>query len=105
VGTRDFSVGVKRPGREADTHLHLVPRSKNEWSYNSSPQYAFMVWCSVKNETQGQIYLCLFTFTTKYYLLFPLVQEHKVIFYGIIIVVVVITIIIYVGTIRNLRFP
>jgi hypothetical protein len=37
------------------THLHLVPRSKNEWSYNSTPQYAFMVWCSVK--AQGQLYL------------------------------------------------
>jgi hypothetical protein len=25
-----------------------VPRSKNEWSYTSTPQYAFMAWCSVK---------------------------------------------------------
>jgi len=25
---------VKRPGHEAD-HSHLVPRSKNEWSYTS----------------------------------------------------------------------
>jgi hypothetical protein len=30
------------------THLHLVPRSKNEWSYTSTPQYAFMAWCLVK---------------------------------------------------------
>jgi hypothetical protein len=30
------------------THLHLVPRSKNEWSYISTPQYAFMAWCLVK---------------------------------------------------------
>jgi hypothetical protein len=30
------------------THLHLVPRSKNEWSYTSTPQYAFLAWCSVK---------------------------------------------------------
>jgi len=30
------------------THLHLVPRSKIEWSYTSSPQYAFMAWCPVK---------------------------------------------------------
>jgi hypothetical protein len=22
--------------------------SKNEWSYTSTPQYAFLVWCSVK---------------------------------------------------------
>jgi hypothetical protein len=27
------------------THLHLVPRPKNEWSYTSTPQYAFMSWC------------------------------------------------------------
>jgi hypothetical protein len=40
------------------THLHLVPRSKNDWSYTSTPQYAFMVWCLVK---QGQLYLT-FTF-------------------------------------------
>jgi hypothetical protein len=26
-----------------------VSRLKNEWSYTSTPQYAFMVWCSVKN--------------------------------------------------------
>jgi hypothetical protein len=25
-----LSLGEKRPGREADYHLHLVPRSKNE---------------------------------------------------------------------------
>jgi len=30
------------------THLHLVPRSKNEWSYTSTPQYVFMAWCLVK---------------------------------------------------------
>jgi hypothetical protein len=38
-------------------HLHLVPRSKNEWSYTSTPHYASMVWCSVK--AQGQLYLYL----------------------------------------------
>jgi hypothetical protein len=37
------------------THLHLVARSKNERSYTSTPQYAFMEWCSVK--AQGQLYL------------------------------------------------
>jgi hypothetical protein len=36
------------------TPLHLVPRSKNEWSYTSTPQYASMAWCSVK--AQGQLY-------------------------------------------------
>jgi hypothetical protein len=32
-----------------------MPRSKDEWSYTSTPQYAFMAWCSVN--TQGQLYL------------------------------------------------
>jgi hypothetical protein len=30
------------------THLHLVPRPKNEWRYISIPQYVFMAWCLVK---------------------------------------------------------
>jgi hypothetical protein len=30
-------LGVKRPGRELTTDLHLVPRSKNAWSYTSTP--------------------------------------------------------------------
>jgi hypothetical protein len=37
------------------THLHLVPRSKKEWSYTSIPLYASVAWCSVK--AQGQLYL------------------------------------------------
>jgi hypothetical protein len=53
-----LSVGIKRPGREAD---HSPPSSadvKNAWSYTSTPQYAFMAWCSVK--TQGQLHLYLY---------------------------------------------
>jgi hypothetical protein len=37
------------------THLHLVPRSKNEWSYTSTPQYTFIRWCSDK--AQGWLYI------------------------------------------------
>jgi hypothetical protein len=40
-----------------------VPRSKNEWSYPSTPPDAFMALCSAK--AQGQLYLYLFTFTKK----------------------------------------
>jgi hypothetical protein len=50
-----LSLGVKRPGREAD---HSPPSSsevKNAWNYTSTLQYAFMAWCSVK--AQGQLYL------------------------------------------------
>jgi hypothetical protein len=48
------------PGRgvELTTHLHLVPRSKNEWCYTSTPQYALMAWCSVK--AQGQLHVLPF---------------------------------------------
>jgi hypothetical protein len=45
----------------ANTHLHLVQTSKNEWSYTSTPQYTFMVWCLVKG--QGQLYLYLLNTT------------------------------------------
>jgi hypothetical protein len=51
----DLSLGIKRPRREAE---HSPPSSaeiKNKWSYNSTPQYAFTVWCSVI--AQGHIYL------------------------------------------------
>jgi hypothetical protein len=46
---RTLSLGVKRPGREAD---HSPPSSaevKNAWSYTSTPQYVFMAWCLVKH--------------------------------------------------------
>jgi hypothetical protein len=40
-----------------------VPTLKNAWSYTSTPQYAFMVWCSVK--AQGQLYLYLTWYNLK----------------------------------------
>jgi len=40
-------------------YLHLVPTSKNAWSYISTPQYAFMEGCLVK-------YRDNFTFTLPY---------------------------------------
>jgi hypothetical protein len=51
VPFRAVSLGVKRPGREAD---HSPPSSaevKDVWSYTSTPLYAFMAWCSVKRST------------------------------------------------------
>jgi hypothetical protein len=57
--TGAVSLGVKRPGREAD---HSPPSSaeiKNAWNYTSTPQYAFMVWCLVKHRDNFT-----FTFTT-----------------------------------------
>jgi hypothetical protein len=32
-----LSLGLKRPGREAYHSPHLVPSSKNEWNYISTP--------------------------------------------------------------------
>jgi hypothetical protein len=50
------SLGVKRPGCEAD---HSPPSSaelKNAWSYTSTPQYTFMAWCLVKKGTGTILY-------------------------------------------------
>jgi hypothetical protein len=58
MGTRDFSVGVKREGREVD---HSPPSSaeiENAWSYNSAPPIRLLgVVLSLKKSTG----------TTKYY--------------------------------------
>jgi hypothetical protein len=51
-----LSLGIKRPGREAD---HSPPSSaevKNAWSYTSTPRNVFMAWCLVKHRGK-------FTFT------------------------------------------
>jgi hypothetical protein len=37
-----LSLGVKRPGREADHSPPSSDEAKNEWSYASTPQYAFI---------------------------------------------------------------
>jgi hypothetical protein len=34
-----------------------MPRSKNEWSYTSTPQYAFMAWYLVKLRGNFAFYL------------------------------------------------
>jgi hypothetical protein len=52
---------VKRPGREDD---HSPPSSaevKNTWSYTSTPQYIFMVWCLLSTGTNLP-YLTLYNF-------------------------------------------
>jgi hypothetical protein len=55
--TGAFSLGVKRPGSEAN---HLTPTSaevKKMWIYASTPPYAFTASCLIR-EAQGQLYLC-----------------------------------------------
>jgi hypothetical protein len=57
-----LSLGVKRPGREAD---HSPPSStevNNAWSYTSTPKYALKAWCSVKKRRDKFTFLPL-TFT------------------------------------------
>jgi len=43
-----ISLGVKRPGREADHSFPSSAAVKNAWSYTPTPQYAFMGWFSIK---------------------------------------------------------
>jgi hypothetical protein len=43
------SLGVKRPGREADHPPLSSIAVKNAWSYTSTPRYVFMAWCLVKH--------------------------------------------------------
>jgi hypothetical protein len=52
-----LSLAVKRQGREANHSSPSNAEVENVWSYNSTPQYDFMGWCSV--EAQGQLYLYL----------------------------------------------
>jgi hypothetical protein len=50
MGSKGSFLGGKAAGGvKLTTHLHLVPRSNNAWSYTSTPQYAFMAWCLVKH--------------------------------------------------------
>jgi hypothetical protein len=44
-----LSLGVKRPGREADHSPPYSAEVKNAWSYTSTPQYVFIAWCLVQH--------------------------------------------------------
>jgi hypothetical protein len=55
-----LSLGVKRPGCEADHSSPSSAKVKNAWSYTSTPQYAFIAWCLVK--AQGELYLDLYLY-------------------------------------------
>jgi hypothetical protein len=56
----DYSLGVKRPQREADHSPPSSAEAKNAWTISPLPQYVFMGWYSVI--AQGQLYLYI-TFT------------------------------------------
>jgi hypothetical protein len=46
-----ISLGVKRPGREADYSHPSSAEVKSEWCYTSTPQYTLMAWYSVNKST------------------------------------------------------
>jgi hypothetical protein len=43
-----LSLGIKRPGREADHSHQSSAAVMNTWNYTSAPSFAFMAWCLVK---------------------------------------------------------
>jgi hypothetical protein len=51
------SLGIKWPRREADHSPQCSADVKNAWNYTSSLQYAFMSWCSVKEQGQLRMFL------------------------------------------------
>jgi hypothetical protein len=57
------------PGGKADHSRPYSAEVKNAWSYTSTPQYVFMVWCLVKHTT-----LPLLTF----YLLKNIIIRNKI---------------------------
>jgi hypothetical protein len=69
-----LSLGVKRPGREADHSLPSSAEVETAWSYTFTRQHVFMAWCSVK--AQGKI---TFTFlpldTTVNILIFVVIKN------------------------------
>jgi hypothetical protein len=61
MGTRGSSLGVKRPGREADHSPPSNAEVKASGAIPPLPQYAFTAWCSVKAQGQLCLYLYLQT--------------------------------------------
>jgi hypothetical protein len=49
VGIRDFFLGVREPGSEADLPPITSAEVKNAWSYITTPIRIFMAWYLVKH--------------------------------------------------------
>jgi len=56
-----LSLRVKRPRSETDHSPPSYDEVKNTWSYTTTPQYAFMAWCSIKAQEQLYFTLPLFS--------------------------------------------
>jgi len=50
------SLGLERPGREADHSPPSRAEIKNACSYTSTPQYVFMAWCLIKHRDNFLLY-------------------------------------------------
>jgi hypothetical protein len=55
--TMAVSLGIERPGLEADHSHPSSSEVKNAWRYTSTPQYVFMAWCLVKYKDIFYLYL------------------------------------------------
>jgi hypothetical protein len=63
-----LTLGLKWPGCDADHSPPSSAEANNVWSYTSTPQYIFMVWCLIKQlicphniiltYAQGKLYCC-----------------------------------------------
>jgi len=53
MSTSFFPLRSKRPRCESDRSLPTSAEAKNVWGYNSTPQYSFITWCSVKRASTG----------------------------------------------------
>jgi hypothetical protein len=60
-----ISLAIKLPGREADQSPPSSAEVKNAWSYTSTPQHAFMAWCSVKSAGTALPLPLLFRFSNQ----------------------------------------
>jgi hypothetical protein len=43
-----LSLGIKRPGCEADHSFRSSAEAKNAWCYTSTPAHVFITWCVIK---------------------------------------------------------
>jgi hypothetical protein len=59
LGTGGSSLELKRPRREAGHSPPSNAEIKNAWSYNTTPQYAFMAWCLVNKKHRDEFTLPL----------------------------------------------
>jgi hypothetical protein len=56
-GYPGFSLGVERPGRDADNSPSSNAEARNAWSYISTPPYGCMAWCLIKHRVYFTILL------------------------------------------------